>query len=417
MYFLKRLKEVGMKRCLVLLFLALSFALSANSVFSTYGFPDYYLGHDVYSLGMGEVGNSDLYRVNTSYGNPSLAVTSKLVAFSSTMSFGYMTYSDDIDQSYNDDGLYFPQFNVTVPVGRHRFAFNFNTVSSGNLENQGDITMTGSMGDSILTGTEINKLQSNIFKTEMIWAWETDWVNIGVGAGFYWGQRIQQHQILFNSNAYADTKNEKSEFFSDPCFTFGLSRDFGKFSLGGTYSPKIKAGGDAEMVSTFNTIPLGEISNEIPGLASLSGTWAFVPNWKTAIDLHYDFSGDINSDRSLEDGWRVGLGVAYDPVHGFGSYLEQIPVRAGVFMRKLPFKANDETVYEKGASLGFSIPFDKNSRSISFSMKYMLRGDASENLVEDEVMLFSVGTVGFDLFSKILRRTAPRDIPKPAKGF
>ena len=37
-----------------------------------YGFPVHNYGRDIYSLGMGDTGASDVFRINTGYANPAI---------------------------------------------------------------------------------------------------------------------------------------------------------------------------------------------------------------------------------------------------------------------------------------------------------------------------------------------------------
>jgi hypothetical protein len=84
-----------MKYKFLAIFLLISMILSANSIFSYYGMANQYLGNDLYSAGMSDAGENDLFRINTSYSNPAILTSSNKVIFSTATSFGKQNYYDD----------------------------------------------------------------------------------------------------------------------------------------------------------------------------------------------------------------------------------------------------------------------------------------------------------------------------------
>jgi len=81
-----------------LLILSLALCLAAgwlwagNSIFSYDGFPVQYYGTDIYGLGMGDTGASDIFRVNAGYGNPAMSSLGNRTLFSTGILAGYNRY-------------------------------------------------------------------------------------------------------------------------------------------------------------------------------------------------------------------------------------------------------------------------------------------------------------------------------------
>jgi hypothetical protein len=110
------------------------------------------------------------------------------------------------------------------------------------------------------------------------------------------------------------------------------------------------------------------------------------------------------------------LGVAYDPLSGYGEWYEQIPLRAGGYVRKLPFNSvNGEEIWEQSLSFGTSIPLRTPGKKIDLAAQYTDRGKISENQYRDKNLMFHIGITGFDIFKKRYKKIAPREIPKPDK--
>ena len=163
----------------IIIMVFISTTIFGNSIFSFEGMPIQSYGCDVYSVGMGGTGSGDLFRVNTNYFNPANIITANKVILSTAVSMGYQWYIDNIGNSYRDNGLFFPYFNFAVPISNHKFAFNFNSFSSGNIENQKAGVWEG------YEYTEINRINSSLFKAELIYAYKNPFVNAGLSLVYY----------------------------------------------------------------------------------------------------------------------------------------------------------------------------------------------------------------------------------------
>jgi len=131
---------------------------------------------------------------------------------------------------------------------------------------------------------------------------------------------------------------------------------------------------------------------------------------KINVDLHYEAWKQV--DDNLEDGMKLGVGWAYEPVaETRDSYLKKLPLRAGLSWRNLPFKVKDEPVEEYAVSLGISFPLKRDINRLDFGFQLLKRGDLDTNKLSDTSFMFMMGFTGFDIIGKTGDRTAPRDIP------
>ena len=217
--------------------------LMGNSIFSFDGMPQEYSGNDIYGLGMGETGSGDLFRINPNFTNPSVAITTDKVLFSTGVSLGWMWYKDIDDNEYRDDGIYFPYFSIAVPLKNHRIGFNFNSMYSGNLENKKEINWISTFGDT-LDYTETNKLSSNIYRADALYAYKNLYVNFGIAVNYYIGHRIRYWKLDFDEYTMVDTKYEIEKTFKNPGVTVGLSKKLKNLSFSTTYSSYTKLEGN-----------------------------------------------------------------------------------------------------------------------------------------------------------------------------
>ena len=402
-------------RYILLIALMLMFSqLMGNSIFSFEGMPQEYNGNDVYGLGMGETGSGDLFRINPNFTNPSVATTTDKVLFSTGVSLGWMWYKDTDDNKYRDDGIYFPYFSIAVPLKNHRIGFNFNSMYSGNLENEKETIWTSDFGDT-LNYSETNKLSSNVYRADAIYAYKNPYVNWGIAVNYYIGHRIRYWKLDFDEYTMAETKYEIEKTFKNPGVTVGLSKKLNNFSLGATYSSYAKLEGD--VIYKYGHTPYADTLSladdflfEIPARISGGLTWKFIDKYKASFDAYYAMWEDTESYD--KNSIKIGFGLAYDPLSGYGGWLERIPVRIGGYYRELPFEKKQEKITEQALTFGLSIPLKSPNKKIDLAVKYMTRGDIDKHGFSDESLMFSFGITGFDIFRKRPKKIEHRDIPE-----
>ncbi len=402
-----------MKYKMILVFLLIAVLLAGNSIFSFDGMPLEYYGNDVYGVGMGGTGSADLFHINPNFHNPSLATTTNNVLFSTATSLGYMWYQDSNNNEFRDDGIYMPYFTMAIPIKNHRFAFSFNSIASGNIENAKELEFE-SFSDT-LQYSEINRLSTSLYKADMVYAYKSSVVNVGVAMNYYLGHRIRYWKIDFEDDDYNDAKYEIEKIYKNPGFTVGLSKKIGKVSLGAAYSSRVKLEGS--ITYKYGHTPYADTLSleddflfEVPAQVSGGITWKFMEKYKASLDGYYQMWQETKdySKNTL----KLGLGFAYDPLSGYGSWFEKIPLRFGGYYRELPFDVNSEKIIEKAVTFGSSIPLKSPNKKIEFAVTYTTRGDVDKHGLSDESLMFSFGITGFDIFKKRYKRIEHREIPK-----
>ena len=403
-----------MKYKLILIFLFITVLLAGNSIFSFNGMPLEYYGNDVYGVGMGETGSADLFRINPNFHNPSLATTTNNVLFSTATSLGYMWYKDSANNEFRDDGIYMPYFTMAIPIAAHRFAFSFNSIASGDIENAKELEFV-SFNDT-LQYSEINRLSTSLYKANILYAHKNSFVNIGVAMDYYLGHRIRYWNLDFEDSDYTDAKYEIEKIYKNPGYTIGLSKKIGKVSLGVAYSSYVKLEG-SETYKYAHTPYADTLSDdfhfEVPAQISGGITCKLLERYKVSFDGYYQMWQDTEDYE--KNTLKFGLGFAYDPLSGYGLWYEKIPLRIGGYYRELPFEVNNEKIIEKAFTFGSSIPLKSPNKKIEFAVTYTMRGDVDKHGLSDESLMFSFGITGFDIFKKRYKRIEHREIPEADK--
>ncbi len=399
--------------------LVLASALLGNSIFSFDGMPVQYYGNDVYGMGMGDTGISDLHRINPNFTNPSIMTSTNKVLFSTAASLGYMWYKDVDDNSFRDDGIVLPYFQIAVPLKKHRIGFSFNSVASGVLENEFDTQFVTSASDTLFY-SEINNLSSSLFKGDIIYAYKNQFLNFGVAMNFYLGHRVRYWEQDFENGSYVDTKYEIEKNFKNPGFTAGVSKKIDSFSLALSYSNHVKLEGD--VVFKYGHQPLADTLDlvddyifEVPAKISGGFSYKFLEKYKASLEGHYEMWEE--TDLYEKNTYKLGFGLGYDPLSGYGNWYERIPLRCGAYIRELPFAKNSSKIMEKALTFGTSIPLKSANKTIEIAVQYTTRGNVDDNGLQDDSLMFTFGITGFDIFKKRPKKIEPRDIPQADKQY
>ncbi len=391
--------------------------LLSNSIFSFDGFPEQYFGNDVYGSGMGNTGLGDVFRINTSFSNPALPTTCNEVTFATAISLNKYYYSDSKDESFTDDGFDIPYFTVSIPYKNHRIAFNYNSVTSGIVERE---IRTNKIGDDNEDDSyTINRIISGLYKADLIYANKNDFINFGLSANFYFGQKNQRYEINFDDEKYKDTIYEREVELKKSGFTLGLSKKIDKFGFGFVFQSKVKLQGDVNLLTSFYPYSekQSESEYEIPHQISFASTYKISKRFKCSLDVNYGLWEKTSTYEESRNTTKISTGISYDPLWGYGNWYEKIPLRMGGYYRQLPFQYNNENIDELAVTFGFTIPLRSPKKRLEIGIELMKRGDLEINKIQDKMVSITIGTIGFDIFKKRVRKTSHRDIPKIGKGY
>ena len=407
------LRRIGILRLPILLLLGALPLWAGNSIFSYNGYPVRYYGSDIYSLGMGDAGASDIFRNNTGYGNPAQNNLSNRTLFSTGLLMGYNRYqsrdSAGRKSSFWDNSLDVPHFSVSIPVQKHRLGLQLSSVASGVVENQREFLAPDS--------TQILEKQSMdrfLYRADLIYSLNLGSNHFGLSGNYYFGHETRTVQQEADFGLF-NTREQLSLDFKNPSFTAGYLRSWGKLALGLHYTMGCTLKGDSTRTSIHETEELGNYEYKLPHEFSASVTALPRREFKLAADFHYE-AWDGVDDAAYDPGWKIGFGGAYEPEpERHEKYLAKLPLRAGVSYRRLPFRVEDEAVNELALSCGVSLPLKGDVNRIDAGLQYVHRGSLEQNRLSDGSFLLMFGFTGFDIIGKAFDRRAPREIPPKEK--
>lgn len=394
--------------CAVILIITCSPMLGGNSIFSYEGTPCQYYGNDIYGMGMGDVGVSDVFRKNTGYGNPAMMAAGKQAMFSTGMMFGwtnYVTKNNNIKREFRDNSLDFPFFSASIPITNHSIGFQFNSMASGVAANSHSLML-----DS-LNITEKQSINRYIYRADIIYAYKLKNWNIGAALNYYLGHDIRTFEQDAGFGIF-NTREKLSSSYKNATGTIGITNHFTSLSLGAYYTMGVNLEGETIRSSIHETENLGKMKHSIADHIALGATYKFTDELKVSTDVHYEMWEKVKHNINDKNSFMFAIGLANDPlVDSKHSFLSQAPKRVGFSYRILPFEVNNEAVTESAISLGFTLPIKHSDNRLDMGLQYLIRGNESKHNLQDTSFMFMLGITGFDIFTRESTRTAPRSIP------
>jgi len=375
-----------------------------NSIFSYNGFPVRYFGRDIYSLGMGDTGASDIFRYNTGYANPAMSNRDNKTLFGTGMLMGYTIYDSEVNgvkKNFWDDALDFPYFNVSIPAGIHRFGAQFSPHSSGLVSNE------TTLGDGTLEQQTADKY---LYRADLIYSAKLGSFNLGASGNFLFGH---DKRYFYQGGSYGNFNTRESLIrdFKGQTFTAGILKSFDKLCLGAYYILPADLKGESIRSSVHQTEAAVNYEYNLPASYNASVTVLPYEQFKLAADVCYEPWSEISSD--YRDCLKAGIGFAYEPdpeLHK--TVFMKLPMRLGASYRQLEFKDKDgNEIDELGLSCGLTFPLQRDVNRIDLGLQLLKRGDIKTNHLSDTSIMLMLGFTGFDLITKSTDRTAPRDIP------
>lgn len=388
----------------------ITLSLSATSVFSFYGMPESFTGHDAIGMGMGDTGVGNTFRQNLSISNPSLMTKNMYTVFSTAFSFGNSTSKGDAG-SFDGDQNMFPYFSMLLPYKQHRFAVNYSSVCNGIFASE--LAYTDPEG---LAVTEVQSVDQSIFRTDQAYANKNRILDFGAGIAYFFGHDITFSSKKFGTDSLTTAKYEIENDYKAPAIFFGVSKTIqDKYSFGFSYLMPVTLKGDRTSKTIALTLSDGDAEFEMPAKYSLGAAYKINSFCDLAIDFDFEDWTTVNSLKNPEKAWRTAFGIEYAGNKETTNFFKKMAYRTGFSYRILPFKVNNNSVGEISGTFGLSLPIKNHDSRLDLALKIFKRGNTSDNSFEDSGFLITVGTLGFDIFSKPKDRRGHRDIPKPDK--
>lgn len=377
---------------------------AAQSPFSTFGIGEKYGNALIHNQGMGGIGigTPQAWFINNQ--NPALLVYNGLTTFEAGILYESRSITgEDTDEKTSGGNMNYLVTSFPVKPGKWTTSVGLMPLTS--------VDYTLEYDDPIVGGTTNARVTEN---------------GSGGLTQVYWsnGLRLTRNLSVGLTGAYifSSVLNEYSNFVQD---TLGIPfrvkvsertyvRDF-SFSAGVAYRLDSIFGGDYQFTAgavysfgtnlnanrsvTFaRTDFLDQIIDSLT-LQSSNGS-LYLPKsmgigfsvgkgyrWLIGADFTYqDWSEfrsvDDEDEENLEGSWRVALGGEITPdAYAVESFFKRMTYRAGLYMEKYPFLANNKQVKDFGINFGLSLPAGRSSLDLAFSVGK--RGNKSENILEE----------------------------------
>jgi hypothetical protein len=133
----------------------------------------------------------------------------------------------------------------------------------------------------------------------------------------------------------------------------------------------------------------------LPQSLGIGVSFGKVNHWTIGADLNIldykQFKGFSGTSPTTTTGIKSALGFEYvpDPT-GIGNYLKRMTYRTGVSYERYPYLVGGNQVKDLGVNFGVSLPVGRLS-TLDLSLKIGKRGNASENLIEENYFKFYFG--------------------------
>lgn len=393
---------------IVTIILSSQMLIAGNSILSYEGVPCQNFGNDIYGKSMGDVGLSDIFRKNTGFGNPAMIGNANLTLVSTGIMFGWTGYKSNYitEKSYRDNSLDFPFFSVVIPVNRHRYGFQLNSYSSGVTSNQTTVEVDSSFI------TEKQSINRYLFRADLMYAYNFRIINVGLGLNYFFGHDNRRFE-QYGSYGIFNTREKVEATYKNPTGSIGITTKIDNFAIGAYYTKSSILKGESKRSSIHETEAPIQIKHSIPDHIAAGITTKLNNEFKISGDVHLDLWKNAEHTYNTENGLKLGIGFAHEPkAETKKTFWGQIPKRIGVSTRNLPFKINDNTIYETAVSTGLTLPIKQKDSQIDVGTQYIWRGDIEQHNLQDRSLMLMIGLTGFDIITRAFDRSSPRAVPK-----
>lgn len=180
-----------------------------------------------------------------------------------------------------------------------------------------------------------------------------------------------------------------------------------EITLGVVYSPKKSLHGHTYGIKydvTADAAPDTIAAVSLKGNSQLPATWGAGLNysWQNRLMAEADFTyqpwknvktatlENFDTPNRFNDRWRVGLGLQFVN-RPRGSWIQRVNYRLGAFYCNDYIKAGDNSVREKGISLGFGLPAPATKTMVNLTFEYRNRQAHPQPLVKENYFVVTLG--------------------------
>ncbi|MBN2366568.1 MAG: hypothetical protein JXL67_10405 [Calditrichaeota bacterium] len=300
----------------------------------------------------------------------------------------------------------FNGLQLAIPIQKKKWVFGINIVPYS-IANFSYILNRQSAGESY---------QENIFyegnlarsQLNLVWA-PVEGIGLAASLNYFFGDIRDRYYLFFEDAAISDIFYQIEYQLNGP--GIGTSFDISllePFYLGGfiDFEPKITL-----TRITQNPISLEEqkekISTNLPIFAGFGTSYRFKKQWTVSADVVYqDLSEalDQNQADNLESFYEVGAGIEHSRSRErTKAFMQKFDTRLGFSYGNLGYRYNDNSIREMAIHLGFGIPFFHGRARIDIGFKGGIRGDITENLVEEKFIKTFISLSAGELWYQKIR--------------
>ena len=384
-----------------------SFFASGGSVYTRLGLGEVINHHSGRRFALGGLGTAVIDRYYLSTLNP--AAWSALSFTRIEMGMGFDSYDVQDNSSsalYSD--FYFSGFTFGFPVQKdYGISAAFGAVPYTRVNYQVAQRFTGtSISDYTVNYSGIGGITKLFFGG----TYELPYgLVFGASYDYYTGKIDYNSELNFDEGTgYSDASTKTTHSFKGMGFTVGLISDdlssllpldkVSQLKLGLSYSQSFPldtdttnfAGSPGQLTKT-NT---GIIEVKIPSRLSVGTSFLWDEDYLVMFDYmlqpwsNYQF--DDHYMTNLRDYHKVSLGLEYkNSSRKFRSFWEQIILRGGLSYEQTQYSINANGVDQLSISGGFTIPLGFGN-SIDFGLLYGMRGEATNVLMKENILKFSI---------------------------
>ncbi len=233
--------------------------------------------------------------------------------------------------------------------------------------------------------------EGNLARTQfnVIWA-PVDGIGLAASLNYFFGNIRDRYYLFFDNAAISDIYYQIEYQMSGP--GFGTSFDIAllePFHFGGFIDLKPKIN-----LTTITRDPISlqdqenKISTTLPIFLGMGASFQISPRWLiTADGVYQDLSDALEQNQAgnLEPYYQISAGIEHS--HSGTrrrAFFQKFDARAGFSYSNLGYVYNGNSVKEMAVHLGFGIPFFQGHARLDLGFMAGIRGDMTENLVEEK---------------------------------
>ena len=394
------IKKIIISACLLISFV--SFAQQGTaSPYSFYGIGDARFKGTLENRSMGGVVvEQDSIHLNID--NPSSYASLKQTTFTVGGTFGTNKLKTS-EQTAKAQTATFDYLAVGIPMGKFGAAFGLIPVSSVGYKIINDNTATDGATSSQYEGKGgVNKVFFGAgYKITPKW-------NIGADVQYNFG-KITTTSIEAITGVQNSTKETNISELSGVNFNLGtmyqtkIDKKLNLYtSLSYTFGSTLNSTSTREIVVDTNPYPNDpdpaiETKLKLPNKVTFGAGIGEARKWLIGTSLAFQGDGRYanyyNSSESVryEKYAKYAIGGYYIPNYtSFSNYFSRITYRAGLKYEKIGLVVNNESISDKGITLGAGFPITGSFSNVNFGIEFGKKGTVASNLVQENYLNFSL---------------------------